>query len=163
MDWGFAEVKRLSAPARLITLTGTPGCGKTRLALRVAADMNGHYADGVYWVGLARLTDSSLVPQAVARSVNVVEQPGLSPLDSLLDALSNKQLLLVLDNCEHLLPACAQLVETLLALPNLVILTRSREPLGVIGEMLYPVSPLALPPAGLPPGIEGVRTARAAS
>jgi predicted ATPase/DNA-binding CsgD family transcriptional regulator len=146
----LAEVKRLVATTRLITLTGTAGCGKTRLALRAAADMSDQYADGVRWVELARLVDSSLVPQAVARTVNVVEQPSRRLPDSLLDALGDKHLLLVLDNCEHLLPACAQLVETLLALPNLVILTTSREPLGVIGEILYPVSPMVLPPADLP-------------
>jgi len=146
----LTEVKRLATTSRLITLTGTAGCGKTRLALRTAADMNGQYADGVCWVELARLADSNLVPQAVARTVNVVEQPGRRLLDSLLDALGDKHLLLVLDNCEHLLSACRQLVETLLALPNLVILTTSREPLGFIGEMLYPVPPLPLPPVDLP-------------
>ncbi len=146
----LAEVKRLSAVTRLITLTGTAGCGKTRLALRAAADMNGQYTDGVCWVELARLADSNLVPQTVAHAVNVVEQPGHRLLDALLDALGDKHLLLVLDNCEHLLSACTQLVETLLALPNLVILTTSREPLGVIGEMVYPVPPMVLPPADLP-------------
>ncbi len=146
----LVEVKLLAASTRLITLTGTAGCGKTRLALRVAADMSGQYTDGVCWVELARLVDASLVLQAVARAVNVVEQPGRRLLDGLLDALGDKQLLLVLDNCEHLLSACSQLVETLLTLPNLVILTTSREPLGVTGEILYPVPPLPLPPADLP-------------
>lgn len=146
----LADVNRLTAAARLITLTGTAGVGKTRLALRVAADISRHYADGVYWVELARLADAILVPQAVARTLNVVEQPGRSLLAGLLEALRGKHLLLVLDNCEHLLPACTQLVETLLALPTLTILATSREPLGVTGERLYPVLPLMLPPAGLP-------------
>ena len=77
----LAEVKRLVATTRLITLTGTAGCGKTRLALRAAADMSSQFADGVYWVELARLADSNLVPQTVAHAVNVVEQPGHRLMD----------------------------------------------------------------------------------
>lgn len=146
----LAEIDRLAAIARLIILTGTAGVGKTRLALRVASDISRRYADGVYWVELARLTDSSLVPQAVARTLNVVEQPDRSLMDGLLDALRDKQLLLVLDNCEHLLQVCTQLIETFLTLPDLSILVTSREPLGITGEMLYPVSPMTLPPADLP-------------
>lgn len=146
----LAEINRLAATARLITLTGTAGVGKTRLALHVATDMSCHYADGVYWVELARLTDPSLVPQAVARILNVAEQPGRPLLDGLLDALRDKHLLLVLDNCEHLLHACTRLAETLLLLPNLSILATSREPLGVTGQRLYPVLPLMLPPANIP-------------
>ena len=146
----ITEVVRLLASSRLLTLTGAAGCGKTRLALRVAAGVSRQYAHGVHWVELARLVDPLLVPQAVARAVNVVEQPGRPLVDGLLDALHDKQLLLVLDNCEHVLSACIQLVETLLAAPTLSILSTSREPLGVTGEMLYPVSPMALPPAGLP-------------
>lgn len=145
----LAEVKRLVAMSRLMTLTGTAGCGKSRLALHVAGDVSSQYQDGVYWVELARLTDATLVVQAVARAVNVVEQPGRSLIDGLLAVLGDKHLLLVLDNCEHLLSACAQLVESLLTLPDLHILTTSRTPIGVTGEMLYPVLPLALPPVTL--------------
>ena len=146
----IAEVKRLLAASRLVTLTGAAGCGKTRLTLRVATDVDIHYVHGVHWVELARLADARLVSQAVAQTVKVVEQPGRPLLDSLLDALQDKQLLLVLDNCEHLLKACAQLVETLVAVPGVSILATSREPLGITGEMLYPVSPMALPPGSLP-------------
>lgn len=142
----LAEIARLLAASRLVTLTGSAGCGKTRLALRVAADVSHHYADGVRWIELARLADPRLVPQAVARAVDVVDQPGRPLLDGLLDALHDARLLLVLDNCEHFLSACAHLVATLLAGTEVRILATSREPLGVMGEMLYPVSPLSLPP-----------------
>ncbi len=145
-----AEVGRLLASSRLVTLTGAAGCGKTRLALHVAADVQRHYADGLRWVELARLADRALVPQAVAKVLRVPEQPGRPRLEGLVDALRDKQLLLVLDNCEHVLSACTQLVETLLAATAVSILATSREPLGVPGELRYPVPPLALPPRSLP-------------
>lgn len=143
----LADVNHLIEMARIITLTGTAGVGKTRLALQIATDRSHHYPDGVFWVELARLTDGSLVSQAVARAVNVVEQPDRPLLDGLLDALRSMHLLLVLDNCEHLLQACTQLVDALRSLTGLSILATSREPLGVTGERLYPVLPLMLPPA----------------
>jgi len=146
----LAEVRRLLVSSRLLTLTGAAGCGKTRLALRVATELHRHYADGVHWVELARLADGALVPQAVAKVLHVREQHGRSTLEGLLDALQDKQLLLVLDNCEHLLSACAELVERLLAATELSVLATSREPLGVSGELRYPVPPLALPPHTLP-------------
>ncbi len=143
----IVEILQVSASTRLVSLVGAGGCGKTRLALRVAAELNDQYSDGVYWVELARLTDSSLVPQAVAKVLNVVEQSGTPLMDALLESLGEKQILLVLDNCEHLLGACAQLVEALAGCRNFRVLATSREPLGVIGETLYPVLPLALPAA----------------
>lgn len=142
----LAELPRLLAPSRLVTVTGPAGCGKTRLALRVAAGVGHQYSDGLHWIELAWLTDPGLVPQAVARAVKLVEQPGRPLLDGLQEALRHKQLLLVLDNCEHLLGACAALVETLLATTAVSVLATSREPLSVRGELLYPVPPLALPP-----------------
>lgn len=141
----LAEVKYVLSTSRLVTLTGAGGCGKTRLALRVAAELTDQYIDGVYWVEFAQLTDSALVPQAVAKVLNVVEQSGTPLMDTLLDSLADRQILLVLDNCEHLLEACAQLVEAFAGCPNIKVLATSREPLGVIGEALYPVLPLALP------------------
>lgn len=141
----IAEILQLLASTHLISLVGTGGCGKTRLALRVAAELTDQYIGGVYWVELARLVDSTLVPQAVAKVMNVVEQSGNPLMDTLLDSLGDRQILLALDNCEHLLGACAQLVEALAGCPNIRVLATSREPLGVIGETLYPVLPLALP------------------
>jgi non-specific serine/threonine protein kinase len=146
----IGEVVRLLASSRLVTLIGTAGCGKTRLALRVAAEVRSQYADGVHWVELARQADPGFVPQAIARVLYVTEQPGRPVVDVLLDALHDKHLLLVLDNCEHMLSACTQLVETLLAATEVHILATSREPLAVTGEMRYPVPPMALPPRDLP-------------
>ena len=145
----LAEVTGSLAGTRLLTLIGAGGCGKTRIALRVAAELTNQYIDGVYWVELARLVDSMLVPQAIAKVLNVVEQPGNPLMGTLLNLLGDGQMLLVLDNCEHLLGACAQLVETFAGCPNIKVLATSREPLGVIGETLYPVLPLALPAAHL--------------
>ncbi len=139
------ELRGLLASSRLVTLTGAAGCGKTRLAVRVAGAVSRQYADGVYWIELARLADSRLVHQAIAKAVNVVEQPGRPLVDGMLDALHDKQLLLVVDNCEHVLTACSQLAETLLGQTAVSIVATSREPLGVAGEMRYPVSPMALP------------------
>jgi predicted ATPase/DNA-binding CsgD family transcriptional regulator len=141
----LGEVKYLVSTSRLVTLTGSSGCGKTRLALRVAAELTDQYIDGVYWVEFARLIDSALVPQAIAKVLNVVEQSGTPLMDTLLDLFGDRQILLVLDNCEHLLGACAQLVEAFAGCPRIKVLATSREPLGVIGEALYPVLPLALP------------------
>src|SRR5687768_11155952 len=146
----IAEVLQLLASSRLVTLTGAAGCGKTRLALRVATEVNDQYADGVYWVELARMSDPALVPQAIAKVLHVAEQAGRPLIDSMLEAIRDKQFLLVLDNCEHLLSACTQLVETLLAATEVSILATSREPLGVTGEMRYPVPPMALPGFALP-------------
>jgi predicted ATPase len=147
----LAEVRRFLVSSRLLTLTGAAGCGKTRLALRVAAELHRHYAEGVHWIELARLADAALLPQAVAKVVHVREQHGRSTVEGLLDALQDKQLLLVLDNSEHLLSACAELVERLLGATEVRILATSREPLGVSGELRYPLPPMALSPDTLPP------------
>ena len=143
----LAEVKQLLASARLLTLTGAGGCGKTRLALRAASDLLDQYADGVWWVELAPLADSTLIPQSVAKAMNVVEQPGHSPMELVLEHVRDKQMLLLLDNCEHLHVGCGELAQIVLSAAPLVgILATSRGPLAVSGEILYPVSPLALPP-----------------
>lgn len=145
------EIARLLPSASLLSLIGAGGCGKTRLALRIAAELDSAYADGVCWVELARLTDPALVPQAVLKALNLTEQSGTTLMDTLLESLRSRQVLLVLDNCEHLLDACAQLVETLLSYARANILVTSREPLGIHGEALYPVMPLALPAPSLTP------------
>jgi non-specific serine/threonine protein kinase len=143
----MAEVKQLLVSSRLVTLTGAGGCGKTRLALRVASDLQGTFADGVCWVDLASLSNPTLLPQAVAQVLNIGESSERAFLDLILDRLNNSYLLLVLDNCEHLALACADFAHDVLCdAPYIRILATSREPLAVIGEMLYPVPPLALPP-----------------
>ncbi len=135
------------AECRLLTLTGIGGCGKTRLALRVAADSQAHYPDGVWLVELAALADPALVASAVAAVLGVREAPNVPVLTTLADALQPRRLLLVLDNCEHLVAACADVAATLLrACPHLQILATSREALGMAGEVVWRVPSLALPP-----------------
>ena len=141
----IGELSRLLASSRLLTITGAAGCGKTRLALRLAQEFNGRFADGIHWLGLAPLVDPALLSQTIAKGLNIKEQPQLPALHRIVEAVRNQQLLLVLDNCEHLLTACFQLATTLLAETKISILTTSREPLGVTGERLFPVSPLSLP------------------
>lgn len=141
----IAAVTRLLASSRLVTLTGGAGCGKTRLALRAAEEVSRRYSDGAHWIELAPLADPALIPQTVAKVLPVAEGPDRSSLERLLEALHDRQLLLVLDNCEHVLNACAQFVETLLAGTEVSILATSREPLRVMGEWIYPVAPLSLP------------------
>ena len=144
----IAEIKELLANTRLLTLTGPGGTGKTRLSLQVAAGMLDNLPDGVWFVELAPLSDPALVPQAVASVWNLREQPGRSLVDTLIDYLRAKSLLLILDNCEHLIDACAQFVTTLLGVcPKLKILPSSREALGVAGEVVYRVPSLSLPNA----------------
>src|SRR5438067_880908 len=110
----IAEVTRLLPTTRLLTLSGSAGVGKTRLALRVGAAVGDGYRDGVWLVELAPVADPLLVPKVVAASLDLSEQPGRPVRVSLLDSLRSKHLLLMLDNCEHLVQACADLVEALL-------------------------------------------------
>jgi predicted ATPase/DNA-binding SARP family transcriptional activator len=140
------EVKRLLSSTRLFTLTGSGGIGKTRLAMRVAKDLTRSYEDGVWWVELEAVIDSTLVPQAVAQALGVRESPGQSLTESVKNFLREKELLLVLDNCEHLIAACAQLANDLLSqCANLRILTTGREALGILGEMTLQVPALSFP------------------
>jgi non-specific serine/threonine protein kinase len=149
----LAEVRRLLGTTRLLTLTGTGGTGKTRLALQAAADLVDGYPDGARFVDLAPLADPALVPQAAAAAVGVREEPGRPVLATLADALRRKRLLLVLDNCEHLLDASARLADALLrACPRVHLLATSREALGIGGETPWRVPSLRLPdPGHLPP------------
>ncbi len=141
-----AEVKRLLITSRLVTLTGTGGCGKTRLALKVAGDGLAEYSDGVWLVELAPVSDPALVPQTVAALLGVREEPGRPLAKTLADYLRPKSLLLILDNCEHLIEACASLAETFLRVcPNVKILATSREAFGIAGETSFRVPSLASP------------------
>ena len=131
---------------RLLTLIGSGGCGKTRLALETARGLLDDYSDGVWLVDLAPLGDPGLVAEVTASAIGVHEQPGQPMLHVLLAHLAERNLLLVLDNCEHLVDACARLVEKLLrACPGVRILATSREPLGVPGETTWRVPSLELP------------------
>jgi hypothetical protein len=140
----LAEVQRLLASTRLLTLTGAGGCGKTRLALAVAAELLDVYPNGVWLVELAALTDGALVAQAVATALGVREEAQRPLIPTLVDALRSRELLLLLDNCEHLIDPCAQLAQTLLrACPQLRILVTSREALSLAGETTWLVPSLA--------------------
>jgi predicted ATPase/DNA-binding CsgD family transcriptional regulator len=137
------EVERELEITRLLTLTGTGGSGKTRLALEVSRDLLEAYPDGVWFVGLAALSEEALVPKAVAEALEVPERPDEPLAETLKEVLEDKELLLVVDNCEHLLEATARLVDVLLdSCPNVSIMATSREALGVEGEVTWPVPPL---------------------
>jgi non-specific serine/threonine protein kinase len=132
--------------SRLLTLTGAGGCGKTRLSIEVARRLAALYPDGVWFVELASLADPALVPQTVAAALGIREQPDRPLIEMVVEVLEPKQLLLLLDNCEHVVATCAQLAESLLrACPHLHILATSREPLGITGEQPYRVPSLSLP------------------
>lgn len=142
----MAEVKRLLSVSRLVTLTGSGGAGKTRLALQVAAEILDGYPDGVWLAEFAPITDPALVPKTVASAMSVPEQPGRDIANTLVEALRPRTVLLVLDNCEHLLAACRNLAATLLrSCPQVHILATSREGLGVPGETLWRVPSLSGP------------------
>jgi predicted ATPase/DNA-binding CsgD family transcriptional regulator len=159
----LAEVKRLLYDNRLVTLTGSGGCGKTRLALAAAGELVAGFEHGVWFVELASLADPSLVQGAVASALGVREQPGSPSIEILLGYLRTKKMLLVLDNCEHLVEACAVLCEALLrTCPNLRILATSREAFGVIGETRLAVPPLILPDPRHLPAVEDVTRYEAA-
>ena len=142
----IAEIREWLGRTRLVTLVGPGGIGKTRLALETARLVLGEHRDGVWVVELAALADPSLVAQAVVSALGVRERRGRSEADLLAEELRDKQLLLVLDNCEHLVDACARLAERLLEeAPGLHVLATSREALGVAGEAAWPVPALAVP------------------
>jgi non-specific serine/threonine protein kinase len=142
----IGELRQLLSTTRLLTLTGAGGCGKTRLALQVAAELLDQVADGVWVVDLSPLSDADLVKNAVASVLRVQEGSERSLVEVLSDYVRSRRLLLVLDNCEHLIAACAGLAETLLlAAPNLRILATSREALGISGERVWRVPSLSSP------------------
>lgn len=140
-------VRALLRTSRLVTLAGTGGVGKSRLAVQVAADLLDGSGNGVWLVELAPLSDPDIVPQALASVLSLQEDPGRPVIDTLLDVLRDRNLLVVLDNCEHLIEACAKLANALLrSCPGIVILATSRQPLGIEGEHVYRVPSLTLPP-----------------
>lgn len=140
------EIKAALTKARLLTLSGIGGIGKTRLSLEVAADVVNNYPDGVWFVELAPITDKRLVPQAVASVLGVSEKAGLPVNEALVTFVRDKELLLVLDNCEHLVSACAELAKRLVEAGSKIrILATSREQLDIAGETIYLVPPLSVP------------------
>ncbi len=141
----LSEVGKLLVEHRLVTLTGAGGVGKTRMAIHVAGQVAAEYADGVWYVDLAPITDPAVVPVTVARALGLPDQPGRSTMDTLLRFVRDRQILVMLDNCEHLLDACAELVVALLAgSPALTLLATSREQIGVAGEVMWRVPSLSM-------------------
>ena len=142
----MAEVKRLLGSTRLLTLTGMGGTGKTRLSLQVAADVLDIFPDGVWFVEFATIDDPSLVLETVAAALDLRQEADRPLTTTLTSFLRDRTLLLILDNCEHVVAACARLAETLLrACPKLRVLASSREPMSIAGETAWPVPPLSLP------------------
>ena len=142
----LAEIKRLLPSTRLLTLTGTGGIGKTRLALQAAAECARCYRHGVWFVDLSSLTDPTLVPNALARVLKVKESAGVPLVKTLSDHLQGREMLLILDNCEQVLAAVAALADALLrATTKITLVATSREPLRRFGEQVYPVTALPLP------------------
>jgi transcriptional regulator with XRE-family HTH domain len=142
-DDDLLELRRLLTSTQLLTLTGTGGMGKTRLALRLAQDVSPQYEDGTWLIELAQVVEPGLVPLVVSTTLGVPEQPGLTLADSVTRHIGSKQMLLVLDNCEHLITACAELAHRLLSnCPRARIIATSREPLRTPGETVWYVRPL---------------------
>jgi predicted ATPase/class 3 adenylate cyclase/DNA-binding CsgD family transcriptional regulator len=157
----MADLEKLLVDNRLVTLTGAGGAGKTRLAVEIAARIAAEFGDGVWYVDLAPITDPDLVLVAVARAFGLPDQPGRSTLDTLLRFVRDRQMLVVLDNCEHLLDACAELIVALLgAAPGLTLLATSREPIGVAGEVSWRVPSLSLADEAIELFIDRARRAR---
>ena len=141
----ITHVRQLLAENRLVTFTGAGGVGKTRLAVQISAGLAGEFSDGVWWLDLAPIADADAVPITMMRALDLPTQPGRSTMDTLLSFVADRQLLVVLDNCEHLLDATAALVVALLgASRRLTLLATSREPIGVPGEVTWRVPSLSL-------------------
>ena len=132
----IAELKQSLTKTRLVTLTGSGGTGKTRLSLQVATEMLDRFKDGVWFIELAPITDPTLVPNTVANILGVREEPGRPLMTTLMDWFSDRELLIILDNCEHLLDACARFTDSVLRGSHEIrILASSREALGIAGEI----------------------------
>ncbi len=145
-DAEMQTIRALTRAHPLVTLTGAGGVGKTRLALQAAAESVGQYEHGVWLVELAALTDAALVPQALGSVLGLCEEPGQSLAQTVTNHLAARHILIILDNCEHLLDACAALAESLLrACPRMTLLATSREALNIAGEHVWRVPSLAVP------------------
>ena len=145
-EQALAELVQLADSARLLTLTGAGGIGKTRLAIQLGVELLSRFPDGVWLVELAALSDPNLVPQAVASALSAREQPGHSITQTLIEHLQPRRVCLILDNCEHLISSCAQLAAILLPrCPKLTIIATSREVLHTAGETTWIVPPLEVP------------------
>lgn len=139
------EVRRLVRDNRMLTLTGAGGAGKTRLAVEVASQLPNDFEDGVWWVDLAAVADPVVVTLTVARTLGLPDQPGRTPLETVQRFIGDRRVLLLLDNCEHLLDVCGDAITRLLnTCPQLTILTTSREPIAVSGEVTWRVPSLSL-------------------
>jgi predicted ATPase/DNA-binding XRE family transcriptional regulator len=150
-DRELAEVRALMESSRLVTLTGAGGAGKTRLGLQAAAELRGGFGDGVWLVELAAVTGQDAVAPAISGALRLAEQPGRPVLEALLDVLAPQSALIVLDNCEHLIGACAETADLILRrCPRVRLVATSREPLGIGGETVYRVPSLSLPGPGEP-------------
>jgi predicted ATPase/DNA-binding CsgD family transcriptional regulator len=144
-EQAMEEIKRTLWSTRLLTLTGPGGCGKTRLAVQVAAELLDAFSDGVWLIELASLADAALIARTIMKVLDMREQPGRTPAEALSEQLRPRELLLVLDNSEHLIDGCAALAMTLLQrCPGLRILATSREALNVAAEIAWPVPPLSM-------------------
>ncbi|MFZ3348923.1 ATP-binding protein, partial [Mycobacterium sp.] len=161
-DAQIKDVRQILADNRLVTLTGAGGVGKTRLAIQTAGQLSGEFGDGVWCVDLAPITDPELVPLTVARAFGLPDQPGRSSMDTLIRFVADRQMLVVLDNCEHLLDASAELVAALLReAARLTVLATSREAIGVAGEVSWRVPSLSLDGEAVELFIDRARHARA--
>jgi predicted ATPase/DNA-binding CsgD family transcriptional regulator len=141
----MTDLEKLLVDNRMVTLTGAGGAGKTRLAIEIAARIAAEFRDGLSYVDLAPVTHPGVVPVTVARALGLPDQPGRSTMDTLLRFVRDRQMLVVLDNCEHLLDASAELVVALLgAAPGLTLLATSREPIGAAGEVSWRVPSLSV-------------------
>ncbi|MDX6338685.1 MAG: hypothetical protein QOG05_6025, partial [Streptosporangiaceae bacterium] len=155
-DRELSEVRGLVESCRLVTLTGAGGCGKTRLGVQVAAGLLGGSGDGVWLVELAAVSSKDAVAPAISQALEITAQPARAALDTLLDALAPQDMLIVLDNCEHLIGGCAKTADAIVRrCPQVHLVATSREPLGIGGETIYRVPPLSLPG----PGDTGLRAA----
>lgn len=151
-------VAELVGESRMLTLTGAGGCGKTRLALEVARKLEGQFPDGIWWVDLAPIEDPVLVSTRAASALDVREAPGRPARDAMVEHLRSRRALVVLDNCEHVLDACAQLCSALLSgCPDVSLLATSREPIKVEGETSWRVPSLSVPSGLASPEWDAVR------